>query len=311
MWNGIRAQFMDRTGEHMVSIIIPTYKGEAHIVEAVLSVLQQTYSDIEVIVVDDNGRGTEHQVKTQELLSGFSSDSRFYYIAHEKNKNGSAARNTGIHASHGEYLGFLDDDDRFLPEKIERQVALFESLDEEYGLVYGSFREQMTEKTFRTVQAEECDDFLFRFLCDEVIACSSTVLIRRGVLSKVVEWDETFRRHQDLEFFARVASMYKVAFVSEVCVEKRKLDRNTPNGKVYEDYHLHYMEKMKPIIEQYSEEKQRYFYDHHYFEMGKMHIKSKNFARALYWAGKSSRPIRMLGQFGAATFDYLIRKSKG
>lgn len=297
--------------KEIVSVIIPTYKGEDHIVGAVQSVLEQTYANIEVIVVDDNGKGSEHQIKTQEAVAVFSQDTRFHYIAHEQNINGSAARNTGIRASHGEFLGFLDDDDIFLPDKVEKQVELFEKLDQEYGLVYGSFREQMTEKTFRIVEASEVDDFLFRFLCDEVIACSSTVLIRRSVLKDVVEWDESFRRHQDLEFFARVASKYKVSFISDVCVEKRKLDRNTPNGDAYEKYHLHYLEKMEPIIAGYPKAQQIHYYDHHYFEMGKMHIKSKNFGRALFWASKSSAPIVAVWRYLISAVDYLARKTRG
>lgn len=291
----------------MVSIIIPTYKGAEHITAAVESVLSQTYKDIEVIVVDDNGLNTECQKRTEAALQPYFADKRLIYIPHNVNKNGSAARNTGIRASHGEYLGFLDDDDIFLPDKTEKQVALLESLPSEYGLIYGSFQEIVSEKCTRVITARESDNFLFEFLCDKIIACSSTVLIRRDVLGKVHGWDESFRRHQDLEFFARIASLYKVTYVPDICVEKRKMDRNTPDGDRYEQYHLHYMNKMRPIVDSFTKEQQIEFYDHHYFEMGKMHIKSGHLSRAVYWAMRSSKPFRMIVEYAKSALNYLQR----
>jgi glycosyltransferase involved in cell wall biosynthesis len=292
----------------MVTVIIPTYKGEDKIEEAVESVLQQTYKDIEVIVVDDNGQGTPNQIATEKAVQKFFSDKRFKYIVHEKNKNGSAARNTGIKNSTGEFIGFLDDDDVFMPEKIEKQVALFSSLGPEYGLVYGSFKEIIDERHSRILQADKSDNFLFDFLCDKIIACSSTVLIRRNVLDKVKEWDESFRRHQDLEFFARVAFYYKVAYIPDICIEKRKLDRNTAKGEVYEEYHLHYINKMQGIVDTFTEKQKKEFYDHHYFEMGKAYIKEKNISRALYWAKRSSNPPKMVLEYLVAAASFAIRR---
>lgn len=292
----------------MVTIIIPTYKGEEKIAYAVESVLNQTYCDIEVIVVDDNGKGSDHQIATEKAIAGFSTDKRFHYITHEVNKNGSAARNTGIRASSSQYIGFLDDDDVFLPEKLEKQVALFDSLPEEYGLIYGSFREIIDATHSRVVKAEFCEDFLFEFLCDRIIACSSTVLIRRSVLDIVREWDESFRRHQDLEFFARIAFSYKVACIEDVCVEKHKLDRNVAKGEVYEQYHMHYVDKMKPIIESFSEERQKEFYNHHYIEIGKAYLKNKNFAKAMYWTEKTSKPLKYKVSYLIAAVLFIIRR---
>lgn len=292
----------------MVTVIIPTYKGEDKIAEAVKSVLNQTYKNIEVVVVDDNGQGTNHQIATEKKIQPFLIDSRLKYVVHKKNKNGSAARNTGIKNSSGEFIGFLDDDDVYLPDKLEKQISLFQSLDDSYGLVYGSFKEVIDDKHSRVVKARVSDNFLYEYLCDRIIACSSTVLIRRSVLDKVVEWDESFKRHQDLEFFARVAFYYKVAFIEDVCVEKRKLDRNTAKGEVYEQYHLHYMNKMETIVNSFSERQKREFYDHHYFEMGKAYIKDKNISKALYWAKQSSHPLKMILQYIIAAGAFLIRK---
>lgn len=292
----------------MVTVIIPTCKGEDVVPEAVESVLNQTYGDLEVIVVDDNGRGTEHQLATERNLAPYLKDGRLKYIVHAVNKNGSAARNTGIRNASGEYIGFLDDDDIYLRDKIEKQVALFNSLDDTYGLVYGSFREIIDEKHSRVVKARHSDHFLFDFLCDRIIVCSSTALIRREVLSAVVEWDESFQRHQDLEFFARVAYRYKAAFIKDVCVEKRKLDRNTARGETYERYHMHYVNKMEPIVSSFSQAQKRKFYNHHYFEIGKAYIKDGNIPGALYWARRSSNPCGTIVHYVIAAGAFLVRK---
>ena len=248
--------------QQLVSVIIPTYKGADKINSAVDSVLNQTYKNIEVIVVDDNGENEPEQLLTAEKMKKYETFENVKYLVHKKNINGSAARNTGIRASKGFYLGFLDDDDVFLPDKTQKQVDCFEKLPDDYAMIYGSFLEHMTENTDRIVKADNADNFLYRFLCNEIIACSSTIMIKRSVLDYVKEWDESFKRHQDLEFFARVACGCRVACISDVCIEKFKLDRNMPKGELYEQYRLHYLNKMKPIIEQFTEKEQKKIVQH-------------------------------------------------
>ena len=104
-----------------VSVIIPTYN-RAHLVgRAIRSVLNQTYQDFEIIVVDDGSTDN-----TEEVVKSFN-DPRIRYIRHEKNRGGSAACNTGIRAARGEYIAFQDSDDEWLPEKLEKQMQVFEN----------------------------------------------------------------------------------------------------------------------------------------------------------------------------------------
>ena len=119
--------------QQLVSVIIPTYKGADKINSAVDSVLNQTYKNIEVIVVDDNGENEPEQLLTAEKMKKYETFENVKYLVHKKNINGSAARNTGIRASKGFYLGFLDDDDVFLPDKTQKQVDCFEKLPEDYA----------------------------------------------------------------------------------------------------------------------------------------------------------------------------------
>ena len=104
----------------MVSIIIPTYGGGEGVEKVIDSILHQTYRDIEIIVVDDNGKGTENQIKTSKTLKKFIDSNVIQYITPDKNQGGSAARNMGAKASRGKYLMFLDDDDTVSEDKIEK-----------------------------------------------------------------------------------------------------------------------------------------------------------------------------------------------
>ncbi len=111
-----------------VSVIIPTYNRANLVSRAIKSVLNQTYQDFEIIVVDDCSEDN-----TEEIVKSFN-DSRIRYIKHKKNKGGSAARNTGIKRARGKYIAFLDDDDEWLPSKLEKQIMLFEKLSKHYGV---------------------------------------------------------------------------------------------------------------------------------------------------------------------------------
>lgn len=108
----------------LVSVIIPTYKRADRLPVALQSVLSQTYKNIEVIVVNDNDPDTEWDKSTEELLVQCArQDNRLTFIHTKGSTGGGAARNYGCHNAKGEYLAFLDDDDEFMPDKIETQLS--------------------------------------------------------------------------------------------------------------------------------------------------------------------------------------------
>ncbi len=106
-----------------VSVIIPTYRRPQFLQRAVQSVLNQTYDNIEVVVVDDNMPDSEARDKTAELMMKYASDDRVKYVCNARSMGGGPARNEGIKAANGEYITFLDDDDEYLPCKVEVQLA--------------------------------------------------------------------------------------------------------------------------------------------------------------------------------------------
>ena len=105
----------------MISVITPTYNRVEYLGNSIESVLSQTYSDFELIIVDDNPIQSEARKKTEEVIRKYS-DSRIRYIKNPMNLGGAAARNRGIDEARGEYIAFLDDDDIYLPDRLKVQV---------------------------------------------------------------------------------------------------------------------------------------------------------------------------------------------
>ena len=99
----------------LVSVIITTYHNEAYLSRAVKSVLHQTYPAVELIVVDDNQPGTDERRATEAVMEKYP---RAVYLKHPENRNGAAARNTGIRAAKGKYIAFLDNDDIYFSTHI-------------------------------------------------------------------------------------------------------------------------------------------------------------------------------------------------
>lgn len=120
---------------NLVSVVIPTHNRADLLPRAINSVLKQTYTNIEVIIVSDGSTDN-----TRDVVDSFiKNDDRVKFIEYTPSKGGNVARNKGIEASTGEYIAFLDDDDEWLLEKLKKQVEIIES-DKEIGLVYTGSR---------------------------------------------------------------------------------------------------------------------------------------------------------------------------
>ncbi len=209
-----------------VSVIIPTYGGEDSVIRSVKSVLSQNYKNFEVIIVDDNNPDTEERKKTEGYIKAFLYDSRVKYIKHEKNKNGSAARNTGFKNSDGDYICLLDDDDIFLQDKLSAQVEFLEE-HPEYGACY-CWRKQNGKEI-----CGEYEGDLSKVLLDlSFTPTTDSLMIRKECYEALGGFDESYRRHQDFEFLLRFFKKYKIGVVKRVLIEVigNKIN-NVPKGE--------------------------------------------------------------------------------
>lgn len=207
----------------LVSVIIPTYKRSDRILDTIDSVIKQSYSNIEIIVVDDNGEGTVYQIETEKRLKNYICDKKIIYLKHPVNKNGSAARNTGFRTCKGDYINFLDDDDYLLPSKIEEEVARLENSTEIVGAVYCNsitiYKQNITnriKKSYSNCSLE--GNVLVPYLLGECTFNTSAILFKRSTIESLNGFDETWRRHQDYELMARFFQKYEI-----VCCSKEPL----------------------------------------------------------------------------------------
>lgn len=167
----------------LVSVIITTYKRHDYLERAVKSVLAQTYSNIEVIIVDDNEPTTEYSNQVQLLLKEIN-DNRIRYISMGRNAGACTARNYGFANSHGLYIDFLDDDDEFMPEKIAVQIEKFASVDKKVGTIgcFAQIRNEYGEIIQRDHNKVRGDVF-YQNLCQSLCQ-TSLPLFKREVFEK-------------------------------------------------------------------------------------------------------------------------------
>lgn len=264
----------------LVSVVIPTYGGAEYLPRAIDSVLAQTYPEIEIIVVDDNGLGTPIQKATAEALKPYIDNYRVKYICHEVNKNGSAARNTGANHANGEYIALLDDDDYFYPDNIENHMKAWSQLDNSYGLTYcdvevhnpdGSVK--VNHKTFRGQD-------LYALMIHKLVIGSSTMVVRKSVWDELHGFDESFKRHQDFEFSARLMAKYKVWATGSLGDNYIILRRNSPkNVQQSLDYIKHYLNKMQPVLAILPQKQQRAIYASNILNAAWGYLRAKQFSK--------------------------------
>lgn len=198
--------------EPLVSVVIPTHNRAELVVRAIRSVLGQTYRNLECIVVDD--ASTDNTADAVRAIQ----DPRLIYLRHEQSKHASATRNTGIAAAKGEFIAFLDDDDEWLAEKLEKQVALLQSLPVEYGMVY-CWMDYFGEQGFVSHHHPTLRGGIFSQVLDtQPIGNSSTLLVRRAAVDRVGGFDVTLPRGNDGDFIRRICRDYNTDFVPEVLV---------------------------------------------------------------------------------------------
>lgn len=275
----------------LVSVIVTTYHGADVIERAVRSVLAQTYTPLEIIVVDDNGVGTDEQKQTQQIVESFGD--AVVYLPHEINKNGSAARNTGIRYAHGEYIALLDDDDLFLPDKIQKQMQRLAEKGADYGVCYTGLNVHFPDGRV-TVQCPTAEGELhIRIMKRGIQAPSSVLLFRRELALQIGGFDESFRRHQDWEFLDRLSAVTKIAAVSEPLIERIICKRNSAkNAEQYKNNRLYYLNAMEPYLHALPQDVQKEIYTMHYHAIAAEYLKEGNFAAALSYARKGGSVLR-------------------
>src|SRR5262245_30229906 len=210
-----------------VSVVIPCFNYARFVGGAVESVLDQTMPDLEVVVVDDGSTDETDRV----VASYFERDHRVRYVRQE-NRGLAAARNTGVRATAGELVGFLDADDTWMSPKLERQVARFDGRPE-LGLVSTGYvvwgESTGAEATRRPARLRGW--VLPRLAVENLVSGSATTsVVRRAVLDRVGLFDETLRACEDWDLWLRIARAAQFDVVDEPLARIRLHSSNMMRG---------------------------------------------------------------------------------
>ncbi|MDP3731821.1 MAG: glycosyltransferase family 2 protein, partial [Candidatus Omnitrophota bacterium] len=205
-----------------VSVIIATYNRAHFICEAIDSALNQTFKDFEIIVVDDGSSDN-----TREVLEKYGST--IYCIYHQVNKGRAEARNTGIKNAKCEYIAFLDDDDIWLPHKLEEQVAFLDS-HPEIGLVHtftetvdeqGHLLKKETKNRFKLYKKAMKLGYTYEGMSRLCVMFLSTVMARKKCFDKGGIFDSSIPAFEDWDLYLRIALYYRIDTITEPLVKYR------------------------------------------------------------------------------------------
>ncbi len=274
-----------------ISVIIPTYRRSQFVLQAVQSVLKQSFDSIEVIVVDDYSCDN-----TSDILKGIN-DPRVVFVQHDANKGAPAARNTGLSVSSGSYIAFLDDDDYWQPDKLEKQLNVFLSRDgESAGLVYCGFKYKHDGIEKKMTIPHLKGDICMPLLSKNFIGSASIPLVRKECLDSVGGFDESFESCQDWDLWVRVAAKYPVLYSPEYLVVRTVHgEQISANCSRKVQGRKRFIEKHRALLDRWPKQLAS-----HWQRLGTLFslIGDIGCARTYYWLAVKSNPFNWKTIFG-------------
>jgi glycosyltransferase involved in cell wall biosynthesis len=274
----------ERKPAPLVSIVLPVFNREHLVARAIDSVLAQTFSNFELIIVDDCSTDS-----TRSVLERYRDTRRVTLIFSEKNLGGGGARNLGISHASGSLIAFQDSDDIWLPMKLAEQVSRLER-QKDAGLCYcGAL---FTEGTQSYYIPEPIFDKLDGDMSEEILrrntTSTQTLLIRREVLEESGLFDPTFKRYQDWDLMIRIAQITDFLFLSDpmviICATPNNISSVSVNDAIYRSV----------LLEKYSDlfEKRPDFAARNHYIAGSIWLKAGNPQKGKphFWAALNLQP---------------------
>lgn len=267
----------------LVSVVMPTYKRSDKLDRAVESVLGQTYIQLELFLVNDNMPGDGYTADLIRRTKKYTSDPRFHLVMQEKHINGAAARNAGIQLSKGEYIAFLDDDDWWDREKIERQVKTLAQLGDDWGGVSCKYQlvNQFGQIIGKSVKYRDGNIYLdiLNLLID---VTTPSLLLRHKCLDNTGYFDESLLRHQDFQLLVNFTYKYKLKEVDEYLLNIDISDnQNRPDGKALLDHKRAFFKSVEPIMKHLTKRDRKCVYCMHKYELGYIFLKNKDVGKGI------------------------------
>lgn len=209
-----------------VSVIIPVYNRAQTVLDAIRSVLEQTFRDFELLIIDD--------ASTDDIEGSLASvgDDRVRLVRLKENRGAAGARNAGIRESKGLYVAFLDSDDQWLPEKLERQLQFMRAPATASRASCTGFALLTPRHPEGEVRIDEdaATDVGLSLGCR--VSPGSTLVYERSLFEEIGALDETMRRLEDWDWLLRYTKRAKLTIVPEVLA---RIDAQSHQGLLYED----------------------------------------------------------------------------
>ena len=282
----------------LISIVIPTYKRMEMLDRAINSCLSNGYSNIEIIIVDDNDPKSDYRKETQNFMNKYKNNKKIKYVKMDKNMGGAEARNKGIKCSTRNYIAFLDDDDYFLKDKLKKQLKFMKdnNLDASFTAceTYDETKQKIV-KIKRYTKFNDYDDIL-KFHLVEMIVGTQTFMYKKEVLEKIQGFSNVKAGQEYYLMYKTIINGFKVGYLDEIltrlCIHSG--ERITTNSnKIKAEKFLYDLKKKHFNILNYSQrQKVKYIYKYNVWNKYKSAKSYKQYIWLLYII--ASHPIIVL-----------------
>jgi len=257
--------------KYMISVVIPTHNRCELLESAINSVLNQTYNNFELIIIDDASKDS-----TEKYIKCLNFDN-LIYIKNNYSVGGSEARNIGIRRSKGRFIAFLDDDDEWLPNKLKKQIELFKN-DSELGLVYTGVRLNFLDLGISYDSIPKVKGFIYnKILIKNWIGITPAVMVKRDALDYSGLFDANIPARQDYDLWIRISKKWKIDYISEPLVIS--YNRNNLN-RISSDVN-NYVKAIEIINKKYKE------------DINKLSVKEKSIRKAQQYFFLGSQTVKI------------------
>lgn len=278
-----------------VSVVLPTYNRAQLLGDSVQSVLNQTYDDFELIVVDDASTDD-----TEDVIRDIG-DSRVKYIEHDENEGAPAARNTGLKHADGHLISFQDSDDTWEPRKLELQVRSFENASSNVGVVYTGMMRERDHSTvyipYSSVEMTEGD--IRSSISKQNFIPTQTAMVRKQCFDEVGYFDEKTWPISDWELWIRISKQYQFDLVDEALVTgKVRPDSISKAARPKVEARKRIVGKHRSFFDDNSLSRQLFFIGHGFMKLGET-TKGRAYLKRAAEVNPDARRV------GALLFSYL------
>lgn len=259
-----------------VSVIIPTQNRAKLLPRAIDSVLSQSFKDFELIIINDGSTDG-----TNELLKKYQSeDSRIRVITYDSPQGIPIVRNRGMTEATGKYIAWQDDDDEWLPKKLEKQVENLDRLPPDYGIVYTGYwriRKNGKKVYFPPKWVKPTEGDLYRVFLKKNFLCMQAMLQRKEVFEQVGGFELEYPVLQEYDWFPRVAKKFKFAYIPEPLL----ILHHTPGSNSQNSELNAFVRKM--FVKKYNKDLKKFgFLGYHYGIIGDLLADAKQYNKASY-----------------------------